>query len=92
MSFKSLLLTSLLGLALASTSCSDKKYCYECTTDRFYVTLPESDTTRIDTDNKVFCDHDDESIKDVERGGTSYITYERDGKLIQEHTKMTCRP
>lgn len=81
-----------LGLVVSMTSCQDKTYCYDCVSERYYVTLPESDTTRLDSEMKVYCDHDDNSIKGVEQAGTTFITYTKDGKLIQEHTKMTCKP
>lgn len=81
-----------ISIAVGLTSCQDKKYCYDCVTDRYYVTLPEGDTTRIDSDLKVHCDEDAESIKQVEANGTSYLTYTKDGKVVQEYTVTKCKP
>lgn len=84
-------LLGVVGLFFGITSCN-KKYCYTCTTERYEVVLPENNTTRLESRSIVHCDQTAESIKIIEQNGTSFTTFNRGGKIHQEHTVTKCTP
>lgn len=75
--------------AVSFTSCK-RTYCFDCTTERYYVTMPDMDTVRLDNELKTQCNETEESIVDVENNGTHYVQYTKDGKQVIEYTITKC--
>lgn len=88
---KKLLIIGSLCSAMVATSCV-KKYCYDCTTKRTEVMLPENMVTSTTTNTIVHCDQTSETIKEVENNGTKHTTFNKDGKMYQEQMVTTCVP
>lgn len=77
---------------LGSLQSCVKKYCYDCTTVRTETMAPENILVKSETSRIVHCEHTSESIKEVERNGTSFTTFEKAGKVHQEHISTKCVP
>lgn len=88
---KKLLVVGSFSIAVVFSSCV-KKYCYDCTTQRTEILLPENTVTGTKTNTVVHCDQTSESIKEVEKNGTKHTTFTKDGKTYQEQMVTTCVP
>lgn len=88
---RSILLSALLLVFIAGLFSSCKRtYCFDCTTERYYVTVPDYDTVRLDSSMKTQCNETESSIISVEEDGTHYVQYWKDGELVTEYTVTKC--
>lgn len=79
-------------LCAAISSCAKKEYCYDCTTVRTEIMLPENIEVNNERTTMVHCNQTEESIKEVELNGTRHTTFNKDGKVYQEQMSTTCVP
>lgn len=84
--------TAGLMICAAFVSCAKKKYCYDCTTVRTEIMLPENIEVKSERTTMVHCEQTAESIKDVELNGTRHTTFNKAGKVYQEQMSTTCVP
>lgn len=87
-----LLVTASACLLFVYSSSCKKKYCYDCTTTRTEILMPENVVVKSEKTTTVHCDHTPESIKVVEENGTKHTTFNKGGKVYQEQMNTTCVP